>query len=437
MAEKTALWRVGAGVAAGAVLLTACSGSDNSSEDPTDSTAVEVGSFQPERNDTLDIGFIYDQTGPLAFLTPPQPAAMELAVEDINAAGGVNGHDVTVETGDEGGDPSIVRETAAKFVNDNKDAVIGAAASGMSQEFIQLLYDHRIVQCSGSNTSPTFSTQENNTYYFRTVPPDEAVAPLIAEWIVEEENHSTVAVVFRDDDYGRALEELIVAGVDERGASVAARIGYEPDTEDFSSVVEEIVAADADAVALIAFEGAVPILAGSFAAGLEPEQFYGSDGLYGTYIADFVLEAAGETEEGNNPVSGVTVFGAGGDAEFNERLSAQLPEDLRTNTAYGGQTYDCAIVIALAAVAADSVDPWVFYEYVADVTKGGTKCTSFAECAELLNAGEDIDYDGPSGALEITHPDPTIGGYAIAQFRDDGTLGQIADRDVDLTDLGG
>lgn len=436
MAEKTALWRVGVGIAAGAVLLTACTGSENGSEGPADSQAAETQSLQPERNDTLDIGFIYDETGPLSFLTPPQPAAMNLAVEDINAAGGVNGHDVTVEMGDEGGAPNIVRETAAKFVNEGKDAVIGAAASGMSQEVIQLLHDNRIVQCSGSNTSTTFSSQENNTYYFRTVPPDAAVAPLIAEWIVEQENHSTVAVVFRDDDYGRALEELIVEGVDARGATVVERIGYDPGTEDFSGVVSEIEAADADAIALIAFEGAVPILAGAFGAGLEPEQFYGSDGLYGTYIADAVLGIAGETEEGNNPVSGVTVFGAGGNEEFNERLSQELPPELRTNTAYGGQTYDCAIIIALAAIAAGSVDPWVYYEHIADQTKEGTKCTSFAECAELLRAGEDIDYDGVSGDLEITHPDPTVGGYSVATFDDDGTLDQIGAPTVDLTELG-
>ncbi len=69
---------------------------------------------------------------------------------------------MTLTTGDEAGDAAVARDTAARLINDGVDAIIGAASSGMSQEFIQTLNDNEIVQCSGSNTSPAFTDQDNN-----------------------------------------------------------------------------------------------------------------------------------------------------------------------------------------------------------------------------------------------------------------------------------
>lgn len=437
MAGKTALWRVGVGFAAGAVLLTACSSSDdsseNGSEEPAEDAAAVTENVQP-RDEKLDIGFIYDETGDLGFLSAPQRAGIELAVSDINSAGGVNGQDVTLAIGDEASQPHIAREVAAKYVNERKDVVIGASASGMSQEFIQLLHDTRTVQCSGTNTSPTFSEQDNNAYFYRTVPPDAAVAPLMSEYMVEDDNHSNIAVVSRNDDYGRALGDLIVEGVTERDAG-ATRIEYDPTAEDFTDVVDQIVAADPDGVALIAFGESIPILAGALEAGMSADQFYGGDGTFGTYVSGGVGEAL--PDEGVGAVAGMTVIGAAGTPEFNDRLNDALPDGQKGNFIYGGQVYDCAVIIALAATAAGSTDPAVYHEHIAAQTKEGTTCGSYGECAELLANGEDIDYDGVSGPLEITHPDPAVGGYAIATFQEDGTLDTEEPRTVDLADLGG
>ncbi len=59
------------------------------------------------------------------------------------------------------------------------------------------------------------------------------------------------------------------------------------------------------------------------------------------------------------------------------------------------------IVSALAAVEAGDDDGEALAEHIVDVTEGGTKCTTFADCAALLADGEDIDYDGISGPLEL------------------------------------
>src|SRR3712207_1790956 len=107
------------------------------------------------------------------------------------------------------------------------------------------------------------------------------------------------------------------------------------------------------------------------------------------------------------------VIGAAGNEEFNARIA----EPTENNFIYGGQTYDCAITIALAAEAAQSVAGADILAEIGNVTQGGTVCTSFQECKDLLAAGEDIDYDGAAGPLALNDVgDPTVGRYAIGQF---------------------
>ncbi|WP_052665319.1 ABC transporter substrate-binding protein [Nitriliruptor alkaliphilus] len=379
---------------------------------------------RPERDDVLDIGYILPESGPLAFLGAPQTTAVRMAVDDINAAGGVLGSDVTLATGDEAGDAAVARDTAARLVNDGVDAIVGAAASGMSQEFIQTLFDNQIVQCSGSNTSPAFTDQDNNAFYFRTVPPDEAVAPIIANTVIGD-GFTAPAVLARADDYGVALMELVDAGLTEQGVEPVLVETYDTETDDFDSLVSQVTGAGADTAVVIGFDEAGALFGSLIEAGFPAGSLYGGDGVFGPALADTV----------GTDISGLKVIGAAGGADFNERLNEAMPDGEQGNVIYGGQVYDCVIVIALAAEAAQSADPAVFNDEIENVTKDGTECSSFEECRDLLAAGEDIDYTGASGPLDLVRPDPTFGRYAIGQFTADG-LEIIGSEDVDLADLG-
>ena len=215
--RRSSFTRLAAATCALVLVLAACGSDDDSgSGDDTTTTAAGGGGGG---GDGLVIGGVLPETGPLAFLGPPQIEGAKLAIEDINAAGGVLGEDVTLNIADEGETPATAAESATRVVSEGANAVVGAAASGSSQEFIQQLSDQKIPQCSASNTSPDFTDQENADFYFRTVPPDEAVAPIIADRVIED-GATKVAVVARADDYGNALGELVVDGLTEAGAEV-------------------------------------------------------------------------------------------------------------------------------------------------------------------------------------------------------------------------
>jgi ABC-type branched-subunit amino acid transport system substrate-binding protein len=99
-----------------------------------------------------------------------------------------------------------------------------------------------------------------------------------------------------------------------------------------------------------------------------------------------------------NGVKG-TLPGAFPPAEFQERLLSIDPT--LTDFSYAAESYDAVMLLALAAELAGSTDGVSIAANLEDVSKGGTKCSTWADCKALLDEGTDIDYDGVSGPVEF------------------------------------
>ena len=100
---------------------------------------------------------------------------------------------------------------------------------------------------------------------------------------------------------------------------------------------------------------------------------------------------------------------------------------------FAGQAYDCIVLLALAAQIAGSVDGDAILAAFGGITEGGTECRSYAECATLIAAGQDIDYVGVSGPLNFNAAgDPTVGSYGVFRF-ENGNLGITRSIEVALT----
>jgi ABC-type branched-subunit amino acid transport system substrate-binding protein len=96
--------------------------------------------------------------------------------------------------------------------------------------------------------------------------------------------------------------------------------------------------------------------------------------------------------------------------------------DLGGTFAYGPESYDSVIIIALAAVAAGD-DGSAHAGEIVNVTKGGEQCSTYADCLALVQAGTDIDYEGASGPTDMSgNGDPILGSYAIQVYGDDNRL---------------
>ncbi len=399
-----------------AFLAVAC-GDDDDGDDagaqPTSPPATAVTEPEPTIEGVpLKLGAVLPETGALGPLGAPMIEAVKLAVDDINAAGG----NITLTMADSGTNPDTATEAVGRLLGEGNNVIVGAAASGITQAFIQTLYDEKIPQCSPSATSPSFNDQENAGYFFRTVPPDEAVAPIIADEVVND-GGSRVAIVARADDYGNALATLVASALTELGAE-SRTILYDPAASTFDAEVAAVSSYGPDAVVNIGFffDG-TSIIRGLIETDISADIQYGSDGLFLPTLWDAI------DPEDNSVLNGMKVIGASGGKEFNDRLTAIT----QGNLIYGGQAYDCVVLLALAAQSAGGTDGAAIMAAIDGLTTGGVECSSYAECATLIAAGEDVDYTGVSGPLNLARGgddasmgsrNPTVGTYAVARFED-------------------
>lgn len=346
----------------------------------------------------LKLGYVLPQTGQLAYLGPPQIEAAKYAAKTINDAGGVRGQKIPALVGaDESDQAATANQSADRVLSSGVKAVIGAAASGMSLAIIDKITGAHVVQCSGSNTAPTFTTYKDGGYYIRTAPSDALQGPVLADTIVAD-GHTKVAITARADDYGKGLEQATAKALKQAGAQVVLTDTYDPQTKDFSTVAQKVADTKPDAAVVIAFEEGSQIIKNLIESGAGPDKIgvYGADGLRS--------EELGKLVDKKNPgiISGMkgTAPASAKNEKFTSALKDYAPK--LKEMQFAPQVFDCVNVIALAAEEAKSTDPSVFKDHLVDVTEGGTKCTSYADCKKAVDAGKDIDYDGASGPVDFT-----------------------------------
>jgi hypothetical protein len=109
-------------------------------------------------------------------------------------------------------------------------------------------------------------------------------------------------------------------------------------------------------------------------------------------------------------------------SDFKKRIDAVDP-NLGGTYNYAGESYDAAVLIALAAQAAGTNDAKVFAPYINGLTTGGTECTDYASCAKILASGGDVDYNGASGPLDFAEPgEPAVASFGLLQFGSDNKI---------------
>ena len=415
MIRPTPFWRSVAVLGVAGLVLTACGGDDgdDTTAEPKDDTSSSAAPAA-KGDGTLKIGTLLPQTGSLAFLGPPEFAGVDLAVQDINDAGGVNGKPVEKLDSDSGDTSTdTASQSVDRLLSNDVDAIVGAASSSVSLSVIDKIVGEGVLEISPANTSDELTTYDDKGLYFRTAPPDVLQGRVLGDLILSDGN-STVGILALQDSYGTGLAESTTKSITDGGGEVVETVVYDPKAASFSSEVGKIKAADPEAIAVIAFEETKKIIPELVKQGIGPDtkKIYFVDGNLAAYDKDFPKG----TLEG---VKG-TLPGVAASDEFKGRLT-DLKPDLG-EFAYAAESYDATILVALAASAAGDDSGEAIASQMQAVSEGGTKCTSFKECLDLLKDDEDIDYDGVSGPVEFNDAgDPSEATIGIYQYGADNT----------------
>lgn len=391
--------------AAAAVTLAACSSGSGSSSSSSSSSG-SASSSGSESNLNLKIGSILPTTGTLAALGPPEIAGVTAAVKDINAAkAGITISSQQKDSGDTS--TNIASQSAKALVSSGVSGIIGAASSSVSLSFIDQLVSAKIVQLSPANTSPTFSTYKDDGYYFRTAPSDVLQGRVLGQKVLKD-GALNVSIVYQNDSYGQGLNDNVKKALTEGGAQIAADVVFDPKSTNFSSEVDKALAPKPDALIVISFDQIKNIVQELDKNDFDFKKFYGVDGNYGVITEDFKnVDIAGA--QFTNP--GVNATG-----EIAKKLDEANGKKLSVYS-YGPESYDGTVLMALAALQGGKTDGTTLRDNLIKVSKDGTKCKTFADCAKRIKAGEDVDYDGQSGPITFDdNGDPSQAYVSIYKY---------------------
>ncbi len=232
-----------------------------------------------EGNGVLRIGVLVDLTQTTTIFTPAIRSGVELAVDEINAAGGVLGKPIEVSVVDSG-DASTdrARRAAESLVAEGVDAIVGPSTSAVTLEVLDIVTSAGVVLFSPSNTATILSTLPDRGLYFRNIASDLLQAEALAQLIADRGNNSAFLLVI-DDPYGLGVADQLTIALARREVAVVGSIAYDPDRETFFDLARRVRDADPDAVVLTSFGEASLLLRALVATGVGPrqKQVFGTD----------------------------------------------------------------------------------------------------------------------------------------------------------------
>ena len=392
------------------VLLTACEG-------------AEVGNG-------LKLGTLAPTTGDLSSIGQNWPTAVQLAVDTINECGGVNGEPVSLITEDSQTDPIAGGSAMTKLAEvDRVAGVVGAFASSVSGAAIDIAVRNKVMMVSPGSTSPVFTERAQNNefdgFWARTAPPDNYQSQALAA-LAEKQGFENVSTVAINNDYGVGFEQQFTAAFKKAGGNIVGKpVRYDPKAATLDSEAQAAFGNKPDAVAAVLYaETGSVLLKSAFENGL-------SEGVTvlltdGVYSEDFVKQV-GKTADGKSIIAGAlgTVPGADGKAlaEFTALWNEKTDKEL---TAYVPHNWDAAILMMLAAEASDANTGEGIKSKILDVANApGVEVTDACEAIAKVRNGEEINFQGASGNVDIDENGDVVGSYDVWQVGEDGTLSVI------------
>jgi ABC-type branched-subunit amino acid transport system substrate-binding protein len=359
--------------------------------DPTPGEPTGVG-------EQLRLGSILPLTGDLSPFGPAAQNALNLAIDQVNAAGGVNGQDVQHMAMDSETRGEAAFSAATQLIDvDGVHAIIGAMGSGISMSFIDRVVDAQIPMVSPSNTGPDFTTYPDDGWYFRTVPSDTLQGAVMAQMLLDH-GIERVSILALNNDYGVGFGDVVCATFIDAGGELARYVLYDPDGADFSTDVDTAVGGDPQAIVLISYpDTGTVILEHAYAQGqLDDHQWYFSEGLKSqSFISSF------HADVGEQPLDGI--WGTSPeeltDEGFLEDYEAAYGSE---PTLFADRTYDAGILVMLGAEHCGCTGGRALLDSMRTVQNapGEEVVYNVTQALDLIRDGQDIVWSGAAGPME-------------------------------------
>jgi branched-chain amino acid transport system substrate-binding protein len=400
-------------------LLPGCSGGGGESSATVGSTNATDSSAAPRRNvdGRLRIGVWLPTSGPAAALGTSLVTAIDLAVREINEAGGVNEQFVEVAVRDEGSDPATAFQALRALLDDDQvDVIVGPASSRVALGALKTLAEARVVTCSPTSAALDLDDRRDEGYFVRTIGSEAFEAVALTRAMIDTGLQS-FAVLYPEDDYGQAYATEMQRAFRRLREDIRL-VSYDATQSQFNGPVSEALAEGVEAVAVVG-TGAVGarVLAALATNDATPRGMptFVTSGLRTADLSMLIDPLQPAAAAG---IKGVSPLAHPADESFEEAMAMASPG---ARTAYAAYAYDCVNLLALAAQAARSDDAEQIQPEITAVSSGGSSCRRFGPCAELLAEGRSIDLDGASGDLDLQDDgDVGVAYYDVFEYDEQG-----------------
>lgn len=327
--------------------------------------------FSASAADTIKIALAGPTTGPVTQYGTMQNIGAQMAIEKINAAGGMNGKMLEGVIYDDACEPKQAVTVANKIVNDDIRFVIGHLCSSSTIPAAKVYDEEGIVMITAASTSPELSEKGYETI-FRTIGLDSQTTPIAAKYIVEKLKPKKIAVLHDKQQYGQGLAEGVTAELKKLGRDVDFSEGVNKGQTDFSALITKLKKEGVDMVYWGGYHPEFSLIVRQGAdQGFAP-QYMGSDGI-----------ANGD------------VFAIAGDAA--KDILVTIPTDFTTNPE------NADLVKAFEAKDQDPTGPFVMPAYSAVKvivdTANELKTEDSEAIAEALHSGK--VYNTPIGEISF------------------------------------
>ena len=211
--------------------------------------ALSAAAFTSARAEDTLIAVAGPFTGGLASFGVQLKNGAQAAIDDLNAAGGVNGSKVTVEWGDDACDPKQAVAVANQLVSKGVKAVIGHFCSGSSIPASKIYAEEGIVQISAASTNPLF-TEGGLWNVHRVCGRDDAQGKVAGAFLAKKYAGKKVAILHDKSQYGQGLADETKKAMNAAGLTEAMYEAINPGEKDYGAIVSKLKEAQVDAVYL-------------------------------------------------------------------------------------------------------------------------------------------------------------------------------------------
>ncbi|MFB6223237.1 MAG: ABC transporter substrate-binding protein [Haloarcula sp.] len=404
--------------ALGVTALAGCSSQDELQGDGGSGGDGESTSAEDEAessSDPIDVGVTVPFSGDLSDFGEPMLNALQMAKEDINAAGGPLGREIKLHDEDTETNSTAGVNAADSLVNtQNVSAIIGAVSSGVTISIAQsVTVPNDTLHITSASSSPTISVLQDDDLVFRTRTNDRVVAKVMAR-IIENQGVDNAAVLHINNDFGAALAETFEETF---GGTTTSTVGYQSGQSSYQQTLSELYADDPEFVAFAGYpESGTTILSQWNEGG------YGGNWVLHTSLLaeDFLSNVGGDVLEGMYGVRTKPPTGEATNA-FKSDYNETYP-DADLFSPYSWNSYDALMSYALAVHHAGTTDSNEVKESMRKVSNSPGETVSyggFKSGAGMIGDGTTIDYSGPSGTVNYDENGDVASDMVVVQVSED------------------